>query len=249
MKRIHLAITAIMGLLALTAITSIGIATAAEVTKILPEPTAKEQILATVDVPNGGILWSANGSHVTCTRGGGDVNFTSPNLGTGLINYSGCTSTLSSRCTGEGDASGIILTKGTVHYVLALEMITATTTTLVGAFAILQPPVHFTCEFAGVKELVIARGCVAGRDESDEELTEHIPIIFRQWATGQTRILEILPPEATSRTDCLLESANFREGAEERFELSALVGEGGLLNPIKDEKEGTTKLITLLLMN
>jgi hypothetical protein len=249
MKRIHLAITAIMALFALTAITSIGIATAAEVTKILPEPTAKEPILATVDVPQGGSLWSANGNRFTCTSGGGDVNFTSYNLGTGLINYSGCTSTLSSRCTGEADSSGVLLTKGTVHYVLALEMITATTTTLVGAFAILQPPIHYTCEALGIKELVIARGCVAGRDESDEELTWHIPIVFRQWATGQTKILEILPPEAKTETDCLLELAKFEEGKEERFELASFVGEAGLLNPIKDEKEGKTKLITLLLMN
>jgi hypothetical protein len=228
-----------------------SVTTAAEVTKILPEPTAKEPLLGVgvfASIPGRIVLTS--GKTLECSKAKSEGEFTTSNLGTGHTTLEGCTAEAGlARCTGEGDGGGTLLDSGTIHYVLALEMISSTTTTLVAAAVTLLHPFHLTCEALGIKELVVARGCLAARDESKEILTNHISLIARQWTTGETKILEILPPEARSETDCLFEVAIFREGAEQRFELGAVEGEGAIERIVKDEEGGRTKLITVLLMN
>jgi len=228
MKRIHLAVLVIVGLFTLGAIGT-GIA-AAEETKILPTPTAEAPITGTVFIAAGGQLWQLGGTKVECTRSGsGNFSFTSLNLGTGSLSFKGCKATklgITAACTGVGDTTEVILTNGTVHFWLALEMVTATTTTLVGAIVILQPRFHFTCEALGIKELILVQGCGAVRVDNPNVLTTMIRLLAQQWVTGETKILEVLPENATREINCLLESAGpFREGTEERFTLSSLVGE------------------------
>ena len=243
MKRIHLAITAILGLLAFTAITSIA---TAELTKILPEPTATEPITATITVlGRGGKLVQSGGRFIECTGGLGNVTFTNANLGTGGLEYTGCTTTVGIRvkCWGEADRteSGIILTRGTVHYVLGLEMLSTGRTTLVSTFAILQEQFHFKCGLSGVvEELILARGCYAGRDDSNERLTKDVIVLYKPWATGESRILEILLENTSNEILCLGESEEGTHG----FTLAALEGEALISQWLKRGRE-----IEVLLMN
>ncbi len=247
MRRIQLAVAAIMALFALGAITAIS--QAAETTKILPEPTSAEPILATIK-GNGGKLVALGGGTVTCKTTKGDVNFINANLGSGLLTFEGCTAVGGlATCTGEGDREGIILTTGTTHFILALEMTRGTETTLVSAFVILQKQFHFTCEAAGMRELVLVKGCSAGRDDSGERLTKNVLVLYKQWTTGETRILEVLMENTTKEIPCLGESSMSRNATEERFTLSALEGEATIEKWVKDEEGGKTREIEVLLMN
>ena len=244
MKRIHLAITAILGLLAFTAITSIA---TAELTKILPEPTATEPITATIRLLGAGRLSQVGSRNVAeCSGGLGNVTFTNANLGTGGIEYTGCQTTVSSirvKCWGEADRteSGIVLSTGTVHYVLGLEMLSTGRTTLVSTFAILQAQFHFKCGISGVaEELILGRGCFASRDDSNERLTKDVIVLSHPWATGESRILEILPEGATREILCLGEAEEGTHG----FTLAALEGEALISQWLKRGRE-----IEVLLMN
>ncbi len=164
MRSLRLAAVASIALVAFGAIATMS--QAAETTKILPEPNTI--LLATIK-GNGGKLVALGGGTFTCKTTKGGVNFTNANLGLGLLTFEGCTAVSGlATCTGEGDRSGIVLTSGTVHFILALEMTRGTETTLVSAFVILQKQFHFTCEAAGVRELMLLRGCLAGRDDSAE---------------------------------------------------------------------------------
>ncbi len=127
-------------------------------------------------------------------------------------------------------------------------MTRGTETTLVSAVVLLQAQYHFTCEAAGIKELVLVRGCLAGKDDSAEKLTKNVLVLFKQWTTGETKILEVLPENATKETSCLLEASVTSSATEERFTLAALEGEATLEKWIKDERESRTKEIEVLLM-
>ena len=238
MGRIPSVLTAVVAALAFSA-SAVATATATEKTKVLPEPTISAPTSLTVSA-KGGKLVASNGEAVECTSTAGKSAFTSANLGTGKLELSGCKGPLSSTCTGEGDRSGIVLTEGTVHYELALEMTSGAETTLVGAVVILQREFHITCEVVGVKELVLARGCDAGKDDSAQKLTKSVLVLFKQWATGETKILEILPPEATRFSLCLLEASVNGKG----FTLAALEGESTAEKWTQGSKE-----VEVLLMN
>ena len=99
-------------------------ASAAEPTKILPEPT-KEKPLTVKSKSGKGTLLTVGKSEVTCNTDKGTSEFTTPNLGTFHTTFEGCkTEVLGQKltCTGANDAEGLILLLGTVHYVLALLM-------------------------------------------------------------------------------------------------------------------------------
>jgi hypothetical protein len=130
MKRAHHT-TTILALLTLTAFTAT--ASAAEPTKILPEPTTAKPVTFTSKSPKG-TLETVKGIKLTCATDKGGGSFTNANSGTGSILFETCTSEEEVVCTGVGDKTGTIAQEGTVQYLLALEMLTSTTSTLVPAF-------------------------------------------------------------------------------------------------------------------
>jgi hypothetical protein len=243
MRRIHLISAAIIAMLALTAIAAI--ASAAEPTKILPEPTAMKPVTATA-VSGTDVLEDTHGTKITCKEQTGSVRFTTPNLGTDTILFQKCTSEFSTTCTGAGTATGTISQSGSVHYILALEMLTSTTSSLIPAFAFLVRQFHFTCSnnLSGIEVLVLVRGCVAVKSEKIGTLSSISLMLFEQFDQGETKILSILMEEAKAETKCLLESSISTEAFEENFTLAALEG------PLILEKWTQNGVeITVLLMN
>jgi hypothetical protein len=113
-------------------------------------------------------------------------------------------------------------------------------TALVGAFVTLQAEFHFTCEALGVKQLVLVRGCVAGTDKSKQALSKSVEVVYAQFATGEQKVLAILPPEATKEVECLSDTSVNGGG----FELSAIEATGTISEWTKAGKE-----VEVLLMN
>jgi hypothetical protein len=246
MKRITLITTAIMAVLALSAFAAIA---SAEETKILPEPTTAKPTTA-IGASTEGKLEQVNGATVICKKDTGESVFTGANEGKGTVLFEGCTGPLTTVCTGVGDAAGTINQAGPVIYLLALEMLTASTTTLVPAFAFKPAQFHFTCTKTGIEELVLVRSCVAARAlgipalPTATTLLSVVTIQFLQFSTGETKILSILLPGATSETKCLLESSISASKTAEEFTLAALTG----LASLSGWKQGGVA-ITVLLMN
>jgi hypothetical protein len=243
MKRIHIAIAACMALLALTATT--GIASGAEATKILPEPAEANPVLY-ISI-SGRTQWQTrNGNTVICRKDRDLGRFITPNIGVGSILFEECTSAAESVCTGAGDATGTITQEGSVRYLLALEMLTSTTSTLIPAFVSLVKQFHFTCtnNELGLKLLVLSRGCVAGKTDGGEALQSKVSVLFEAFTKGENKILSVLPPEATTESKCLLETSITEEVSGEKFELTALTGEDTLEGW---QQSGVS--ITVLLMN
>jgi hypothetical protein len=232
MKRTRFAIAAIMALLAITATALTAIASGAEPTVLLPTPTAASPVTATATSGEGQLV-QLGGATVICKKDKGSVRFTTSNLGTGTVLFESCTTAPSLICTGVGDATGTIEQFGSVHYLLALEMLTASTTTLVAAFAFLVKQFHFICKTTGIEVLVLVKGCVAAKadgvpDTSPGTLLKVLTILFAQFVTGETKILSILMENTTGEeTKCLLESV-ISTGTSEAFTLSALVGDAVL---------------------
>ncbi len=219
MKHFKLLGVALMAVFVLTAIAATT-ASAAEVTKILPELKS-----ITVKSKSGvGTLLTVGGSEVICQKDKGTGEFTTPNLGTFQVEFGECKAKApivkTAPCTGEGDKKEVILLSGTVHYVLALLMTKGTETTLVAALAFLFKELHFTCEALGVKELIQVKGCAAANAEPTEKLTNKTKDTFKEFSTGESSILEILLEEAKKETPCLTETNVGGKG----FELSAETG-------------------------
>jgi hypothetical protein len=220
-----------------------------EQTKLLPEPTVALPVTA-VGSSGEGTLEQVNGATVKCKTDKGESRFTTPNEGTETVLFEGCTGPLTTTCTGVGDTTGTVAQSGPVLYLLALEMITATTTTLVPAFAFKPAQFHFTCTKTGIEELVLVRSCVAARAlgipalPTAATLLSVVTIQFQQFSTGQTKILSILLPSATSETKCLLESSISASSTAEEFTLAALTGVASF-STWKQNAAG----ITVLLMN
>jgi hypothetical protein len=195
-----------------------------ENTKLLPIPTATSPVSTTA---KGGesTLVALGGQTVVCKKSKGGAAFTTPNLGTGSVLFEECTSTLSTTCTGTGDATGTLQESGSVHYLLALEMITSLTTTLVVAFAFLVKQFHFVCKSGIISLLALVRGCVAAKADgvgTAGTLAKIMTLLFAQFTTGETKILSILMEGNTKETKCLLEST-ISEKEGETFTLAALV--------------------------
>jgi len=233
---------------ALVAVFTLGVfaatsASAAEPTKILPEPTVANP-LTSVDKSGAGTLLTIGGSEVKCTKDTSTASFTTPNLGTFHVLFDGCKAKVpiigTAPCTGAvGDVKEQILLLGTVHYVLAL-LTEGTKTKLVAALAFLFEEFHFTCEALGQKQLILVKGCAAALAEPVEKLTKITKDVFKEIKSGDSNILEILMEEATKEIRCdTLTSVN--GGA---FELSAQTGAA------ENEKfEQGKKAVEVLLMN
>jgi hypothetical protein len=246
MKRIVMLFgVAVMAVFAFSAIAS-----AAEPTKILPEPNAEKPLTATGSQPAKGDLLTVGGLAVKCEKGSGSETFTSANSGaTGEVLFTECTGPLSTTCTGEGDPAGLIATKGEVLFWLALLM-TGTeekpTSELVAALAFLLETAgtKFTCvnKAKTIEDKIVVKGCAAAQvlPASLNKLITESKSEFAEWKSGETKVLSILKPEATVESPCLPTTSTNGGAAE----LSALTG---LFNATTFKKGGAA--ITIELMN
>lgn len=220
MKRIRLLGVALMAVFALGAIAAIT--ASAEVTLILPEKGV------TVKSKSGkGTLLTVGGSQVICQKDKGESSFTTGNLGTFKVDFEECKAKVpiigSAPCTGTGEPKEVILLVGEVHYLLALLMEgkpkEEKASKLVAALAFLFET-HFTCEALGQKQLILVKGCAAANAEPIEKLTKLTKDVFKEWSSGESSILLILPENTTKEVNCLTETS-VNGGA---FELSAETG-------------------------
>lgn len=215
MRNIKLLGTAVVMALVLSAI-AVATASAAEPTKILPEPT-KAAPLTFTGTAGAGKLLTLGKKEVKCTKSTGSGEFTTPNLGTAKILFEGCTGEFGTTCTGVGDKSGTIAQEGPVHYILGLL-----SGKLVAVLAGLPKEFHFTCEVIGIKILVLVRGCIASLAEPTEKPTKTTKDVFAftEANSGDPDISLILMEEAKEEIKCVLESS-INGGA---FESSGLEG-------------------------
>jgi hypothetical protein len=206
-----------LAVIALFAFGAVAVSAAsAEVTKILPEPTAAAPLTAKVTQSVAGDFLTVGGLEVKCTKGSGSSTWTTANLGTGLVLSTECTGPLSTTCTGEGDPAGLISAEGEVHFWLALLM-TGTaekeTTELIGAIVTLlkvgatPKPVKFTCVNAKktIEDRIEVTGCAAAQilPASLNALIKEAKGESAEWKSGETQILQVLPQGTTSEINCL----------------------------------------------
>lgn len=226
---------AIMATFALSAV-SVATASAEELTKILTSGGAPTEAAPLTDVATQkepGHLLAVGGLEVKCEKGSGTESWTSANLGKANVKFEGCTSALSTKCTSTGAATGVIETKGNVHFWLALLMLgkpkEEKPANLVSALVFLTEEVKFTCVNASKtiehKVVVEPKGCVAAQDlpASLEKLVKEVKEEFKEFASGEQSILFVWPEgikEEKEELPCLL-SISVDGGA---VELSALSG-------------------------
>jgi hypothetical protein len=235
-KLIGLAAIAVLA----TTVTATAVA-AAEETKILPEPTATNELITstgnTVALPVLTIT-TLGGKGIKCEGAGGAARFSSPNLGISHVILLKCGGPLGSTCTTLGEPAGRVALLGTVHFWLALLVKSGT---LVAALVYLMPPFHFTCEALGVKQLILALGCAAAHAEPVNVLTNLTQDVFIEDGVGMPDIRSVLPENATKEIPCILlvqvnEEGAFEEAAQE-------------LTLFNKSFEQGAKLISILLMN
>jgi len=218
-KRIGIMGITLTAVLALSGL-AVSSASAAEPTKILPEPTIEKPLTAEVLQPAEGHLLTVGGFEVVCKSGSGEESWTSANIGTAVEKFEKCTGPLSTTCSTEG---GQIVAKGEVRFWLALLM-TGTrenpTSELVGAlvFLLAEPGIKFICvnKTKTLEDSTVVRGCVAAQvlPASLNRLIVEAKEEFAEWSTGQTKILSVLPQETTSERECLPKTST-NGGAEE----------------------------------
>lgn len=192
MKRLKLLGTVLVAIFALSVLT-VASATAAEKTKVLPEPTTSAPITGTA---SGGeaFLEQANGSTVKCKKGAGSGEATSANLGTFTYLFTECTSSLSTKCATVGDPTGLIGISGTVHYWLALL-----SKSLVAALVFLLNTITFVCKSSTTSFTVeVLPGCQAALASPTEKLVKTTEDIFKETG-GHADITLVLPQETTDR--------------------------------------------------
>jgi hypothetical protein len=243
-----------LAVMAACALSAVAVSAAsAEVTKILPEPTAVEPLTAKASQTVKGHLLTVGGLEVKCESGSGSETWTTANLGTGLVLFTQCTGPLSTTCTGEGDPSGLIAAEGEVHFWLGLLM-TGTKesekTELIGALVFLlklgavAKPVKFTCVNSKktLEDKIEVTGCVAAQvlPASLNALIKEAKEEFAEWLTGETKVLQVLPQGATSEINCL-PSTSTNGGAAELSAVTAAFTVGTY--------EKNSKAITIELMN
>jgi hypothetical protein len=142
-----------------------------------------------------------------------------------------CKSALSSTCTGEGEATGLVAMLGEVHFWLGLLMmgtIGHETTELISALVFLVKTTQFLCTNSAktFKADVPVNGCLAAQDlpESINKLVSKVHEVFEEWAPAETKgeqaILLVLPANSSSEINCLLK-VTVNSGAEL---LAAIVG-------------------------
>ncbi len=223
MKRITTPLA--IAVLALTAIPA-AIASA-ESTKILVEPTATAALSDTMIQASPGHWLSIGGNEFTCKKGSGAEEFTGANEGSGHVTLEECTSALSTKCNSSGETGGKIKTEGEVHFWLALLMITASTSTLVGALVFLTKTIPIVCENSTktikIEIEVQNKSCIAAvvLNTSMNALVSSVHEEFTEFASGETQILSVLPAGTTSEIACL-PTIKTNGGTAELFALSAL---------------------------
>ncbi len=227
MKRITTPLTvAVAVVLALTMLPA-AIASA-EATKILVEPTAAAPLTSEGSEAATGHLLSIGGNEITCKKASGEGTFASANEGTGHVTFEECGSALSTKCTSSGETGGKIKTEGEVKFWLALLMITASTSTLVGAAVLLTKTIPIVCENATktikIEVEVQNKSCIAAvvLATSMNALVSSVHAEFTEFASGETQILSVLPAGATSEIPCL-PTLKTNGGTAELFAISALV--------------------------
>jgi hypothetical protein len=239
---------AVMAVFAFSAM-AVSAASAAELTKILPEPTAAAPLTTVGSQPAEGHLLTVGGLEVKCKKGSGSESFTSANLGTGEVLFTECKGPLATVCTGTGDPEGLISAKGEVHFWLALLMtgtVEKPTSELVGALVFLLEAagVKFECvnKAKTVKDEIVVHGCTASqvKPTSLNKLISTAEEEFAEWSSGETKILSVLKQEETSEIACLPTTSTNGGAAE----LSAITG---LFNVTTFKKSGAA--ITIELMN
>jgi hypothetical protein len=228
---------------------AVSVASAQELTKILPEPTAGAPLTTTVSQPAEGHWLTVGGLEVKCKKSSGSESFTSANLGTWEVLFTECAGPLSTVCTGTGDPEGLVSAKGEVHFWLALLMtgtVEKPTSELVGALVFLLETagVQLTCvnKTKTVKDEIVVHGCIASQVKaaSLNKLISTAEEEFAEWSSGETKILSVLKQEATSEIACLPTTSTNGGAAE----LTAITG---LFNASTFKKGGAA--ITIELMN
>jgi hypothetical protein len=215
-----------------------SVAAAEEKTKMLPE----SGVTFTAKQVGEGKLVMKSGEEVKCKEGKGSGTIESANLGKYETLFEKCTSTGGSICTGEGDATGTILNKGTYHFWLALEELNKVANTLVGALVNLPEETKFGCTLLGVTvKVTVLKGCVAALATKLNTLVSTTTDTFAQVSAGVELITKVLPQEKTTEIECILLSQK-GTGA---FEQSSLVG----VAENKAFENSKKELITVLLMN
>jgi hypothetical protein len=224
--------------IAVLAITVMATAVAAaEETKILPEPTAVNELITNGTAGKFRII-TLGGKEVKCEGAGGAARFSSFNLGIFHIIFIKCTGALGSTCTSEGEPAGRVAVLGTVHFWLALLLKSGS---LVAALVYLMPPFHFTCEAVGVKQLVLVLGCAAAHAEPVNVLTNLTKDVFIEDGAGMPDIRFVLPENSNKELECVTlmqvnEQGAFEDTGQEGTYLNELFEKGG-------------KKISVLLMN
>jgi len=216
-----------MAAMAVIAFTATHVAAAsASSTSILPEPTEASPLSVTVIQPEMSHLLTAGGLEIKCEKSSGTESWGSAS-GSGSTLSTECEGPLSTVCTGEGDPEGLVAWVGKVYFWLALLM-TGThekeTTELVAASVFLPSEVKFTCtnKAKTIEEKVVIKGCVASpvSAESLNKLVSKARVEAAEWASGEQKVLAVLPPEATKESACLLK-ATVNGGAEELAAVTA----------------------------
>jgi hypothetical protein len=233
MKRITTLLPTIaIAALALTAIPPTT-ASAEEVTKLLPEPTAPNPITDETSQSEAGHILTNSGLEIKCKQAVGSESWTSANLATAAhVLFTQCTSSLESVCTGEGEPAGLVAALGEVHFWLALLMMGTKgnqSPELVSALVFLTKEIKFKCEneSGSVKESVVVKpGCTAAEDlpASLNKLVSEVKEEFLEWAPKETKgesgILSVLPAGGTAEIPCLLHLI-VNGGAEQLVALTA----------------------------
>ena len=210
-------------------------AAAEEKTKMLPESGV------TYTFTQGpGKMVQQGGSSIDCKKGKGAGTIESANLGKYEILFEECTSTGGSICTGTGDATGTLLTKGIYHFWLALETLNGVAKTLVGALVYLPEEGTGGCTLLGVTVPITVKGCEAALATPLNRLVSTTKDTFEQASNGVQLIINVLPQEKTTEIECILLS---KKGTGP-FEQTSLVG----VNNNSTFKKGA-ETVTILLMN
>ena len=232
LKTLVVGVLAVFALFALVA----GSAFAEEKTKMLPE----SGVSFTTKSGKGKIEQKGAPFNIECEKNKGSGTITSANLGTYKVEFQECKTPVgvAKSCTGAGELEGVILNAGPFHFWLAKETLGGVVK-LVGVLAALPEEVHFTCTVAGIKELVLVKGCVAALSEPLNVLASVTKDIGTQ--TGGVQLITKVLNTETTEIECkLLSSLN---GGE--FKQSGLEGTE------ENEKFENAKkeAITILLMN
>jgi hypothetical protein len=232
MTRLKRAGAALMAILALSAL-AVAMASAAEPTKMLPGGG-----ITFTSKSGGGTLLTIGGTQIVCSGDAGNGTIDTTNLGNYHLELKGCKAKVSifeGPCSGEGDSEGIGLLLGTFHFWLA-----TLTNKLVAALVFLIREFHYTCEIAGVKELLFVKGCEAALAEPIEMLTKVTKDVFRETKSGISDIRTVLPENSTKPISCI---RLLKVGGKE-FEESA---QSATIENETFKKEGVA--IEVLLMN